>query len=480
MAKAKTITISILVILVLGFVATAVYFGFGLQSGVQVTSNNFVKPSWARLECAPTDTYEGKQNVNVPKSGISVYCGRDENTDACRVTITDIPSEWWSGAVKARYTTCNNDGTNCDSNERTLTIPDGVREHVIPTMLPKGKKFFIRFERTLFNINVEGNVIKEYKPWQLYRFVGGSKSIVRSNSCSVPGSAESKIPSDSVYPNPLTMNGGEGSKWVNYVDDWFYGPPTNVFNHPSQGEVYCTNGAIYDIVELEFKDGSLKKLEPTYSGTRADGQSLSGLGRKIQNVECCPNEPTCGSDFKFKEEDQGQSCFSDVQCPNAGQPIPKSSTSYVVWSCENNKCVESSPITTQCTTSSQCPSGQICDLSRTNYGVCIQQTGSDQCDDGICSVNENKNSCPADCTETANSCQEKASKYPWLGYEYKEVATEDCGFLCSIGIGDPKLTTESSCSPTFLKYYLIGGTILGLLIIGGIYASRRNPTRRKK
>lgn len=51
----------------------------------------------------------------------------------------------------------------------------------------------------------------------------------------------------------------------------------------------------------------------------------------------------------------------------------------------------------ECTSSSACPSGQICDLSTTGYGKCIKQEGAPYCGDGKCSIDESTISCPKDC-----------------------------------------------------------------------------------
>jgi|SRR3989344_703267 len=68
----------------------------------------------------------------------------------------------------------------------------------------------------------------------------------------------------------------------------------------------------------------------------------------------------------------GQECFSDIQCNNAGGPIPKSGTTYIKEFCNTNGICEATELfIVECTSSAFCAQGQICDTSSTNYGKCV-------------------------------------------------------------------------------------------------------------
>lgn len=63
----------------------------------------------------------------------------------------------------------------------------------------------------------------------------------------------------------------------------------------------------------------------------------------------------------------------------------------------------------ECTNNAACPGGMVCDLSASNYGKCVQQTGASYCGDGVCQRTETSNKewaeqpgtsakyCPEDC-----------------------------------------------------------------------------------
>lgn len=360
-----------------------------------VGTSTFVKPSWARLECAPTDAYEKTFGPKWLDQQTVFKC--DGFTEECRVTIEHTGSSFFDFSYTGDYKECNLDGVSGCSGKRTIVGVEGLKrgdKKVLP-MLPSGRSYV--FDSGFF-VSGENHaaVTVTWKPWKLYRFVGGAKWIVNSYSCDVVSSAKAKIRQED-YTSRLYRQGGEGTKWINYVDDWNYGPPTNVFTHQQYGEVYCSAAQIYDIVELKMSDGKLKKVEPGYSQTLPNGDRLSGLGTKLANVDCCPNEPGCDQNFEYIPEPEEKECFSDIQCFNGGGPVPTDGTHYVKYQCIQDKCRVSGEIQVECTTTAQCAGTQICDLSTTNYGKCIGQTNNDYCGDGICSINENSNICSADC-----------------------------------------------------------------------------------
>jgi len=204
---------------------------------------------------------------------------------------------------------------------------------------------------------------------------------------------------------------------LNYVNDWNYGPATNVYDYNGQ-EVYCTASQLFEIVTVQMKDGSVYKINPEYQKPSDAPDYIKSIGSRVKYVECCPQEPNCGSDFKWTEEevDPEKECWTDAQCHNAGNPVPYSSTSYVEYLCgTDGRCVESEPITVQCTSNAGCDPGQVCDLSITNYGNCIQQSGTPYCGDSFCATTESEESCPTDCAVPPSSV-------PWWFYVLVTIA----------------------------------------------------------
>jgi len=407
-----------------------------------ISTSTFVNPDWARLECSPTDGYEGIQTYNPPSNGQEITCGINENTDECRLTISNQGGGWFSGGTVSFYL-----------NGGQQTIKSGGSPLIIN--MKAGDK--ITYSYLTLGSSDKVKIVKEWKPYQLYRFVGGAKWIVNSVNCDIQTSILGNILNSDYTGSRLYKSGGEGTKWINYVNAWNYGPATNVFTHPSYGEVYCNAGQIFSIVKLQMKDGSLKRLNPSYSETTPSGDTISGMGSKLASVQCCPNEPNCGNDFKYKETQP--SCFTDIQCTNAGGPIPITQTTYVKYQCINEKCTKSSPISVECTTSAGCSNGQICDLSTTNYGKCITQIGQDYCGDGKCSITENSQICSADC-RLDNRCggwyQEPYQKdvKDWAWYNY-----------LTLGVIPPSTHSESGCKTAGWIYL----TAI-ILLIGGLGA----------
>lgn len=414
-------------------------FGF-LQN--MFTQSTFVNPDWARLECMPDDSYSGQLIKYLDKQN-SFTC--NSFTEECRLKYEYINPPW-SACKTIKIFKNNQEITLSPSNYITFKLGETI-------------KFEEQLCITLTKSFPYTKVTMEWKPWGLYRFVGGSKQLVNSANCNIISSQFSNI-LESDYPGSvLYRQGGEGTKWINYVNAWNYGPATNVFTHQTYGKVYCNAGTIYSIKTLKLQNGALVELNPLYSGQKADGTTISGMGNRLTNVQCCPNEPNCGDDFTFKPTTP--SCFTDAQCINAGQPIPITKTTYKYYTCESGKCVLKGPKTVECTSNAACQTGYICDLSRTNYGTCINQVGTTYCGDRTCDLNENEINCPADCRIDGKQCK-------WYENKVADRTTIKMWYNY-IGLGKPTvIDSGTKCITASWVYLLIAVGIImffGVLII---------------
>lgn len=457
--------------LIIGIIVILTLLGVGLFNYTDLlgatVQNLYAKPLFGRLDCQPTDSYEGKERIVMPKEGTSVYCGMNENTDECRIYIDSTETPLWSGSIRFYYKICNNDGTNCASSfTESPIIQEGTKDTLIIPSLKEGKKIFGYCEDRFTNINLQCEVIKEYKPWKLYRYVGGAKYEAKADNCqlnAISGTDKNKILKEDYSSTCCSKKGGEGTKWVNYVYDWALGINTNVVNHPNYGMVYCLAPNVYEIIKVETAGGQLKQIDPVYSINNQDVQ-LNGLGSIKGKVECCPSEPNCDpKTFKFKTGTIKE-CAGDIDCYNAGNPVAIDGKNYVLNQCINGKCKQSSPISVQCTSTSFCPNGQICDLTPTNYGKCIQQIGSG-CGDGICDSRvENNNNCQIDCPKenkdiTCNFLQDKVI-----------TNTMECqgGFftqtLCYVGLKAKTPVTTESCQTSGWVYLVILLLFVSLIV----------------
>jgi len=446
--KAKPVLIlSLSIILFLSILGTALYFGVIKQSGV--SSSDFVKPQWARLECSPLNPagYDGKLYKWLDEGQTLFKC--DQNTDQCRFRIQDSPSGSCYNplnSVKGKYQICDVNGNNCGSSIQYSICGGNPTDYIF---INNGQS--VKFATGIFVTGESKTKIEfEWKPYVLNRFVGGARFVVNSVDCSITTSTRANILSgDNV--DKLSRTGGPGLSWINYVNDWVYGPATNIVTYNSQ-QAYCSAGQVHSIVKLQVADGSLKKVDPMYKGTKPDGTAVNGLGNIIANVECCPSEPSCGSDFKYvKVVTNEKSCVSDIQCFNAGNPVSETGTTYVKYQCLSGNCIKSSPITVQCTTNAQCNNGQICDLSTTNYGSCVTQISGEYCGDGICQSTENGNTCSIDCGSSQKECSS-------FGQTYKESDSSLFGLI-------PASRGCVTSGWVYLAVFLIFITILILAVV---------------
>lgn len=427
-------------ILVVIAVAGLIYIANNNGLGLSVTgSDTFAKPQWARLECSAEDfktTY-----TNVLSSQKLYIC--QANTEFCEFSVSSS-----FGVTLLRqvyYQKCDNSGSNCGSkqtinliNQNTASLPN----------INNGESY-----RISTNIGQDSytKVMQSYNSYKLFRYYGGAKDIVNSFDCALKSGDLSKIRTQDYKTNILSRTGGVGQKWVNYVDDWVYGPATNIVKYKGQ-QGYCTGGKVYSIVKLQMKDGSLVQLNPDYTATLPSGEVINGLGSLIPGAECCPNEPSCGADFKYHQADSSsatqntKSCFSDLQCYNAGGNVPADAYHYYYYRCIEKTCQKSALVKVECTSNAQCLKGQICDLSTMNYGKCITQKQGESCGDGICQNTESGDPksayfCSADCEFTCPEGQVLKTTYKptffsilGLAQTSKSTQCEDVTFWSKYGL----------------------------------------------
>ncbi|MEK6879420.1 MAG: hypothetical protein AABY22_07430, partial [Nanoarchaeota archaeon] len=455
---------------------------------------------WARLECAPTDSYEGLQTINQFKSktntfGVPFYqvtCGIDEFTDKCDL----FSSGGKLGVGIFNWCTDSNLDYNCDSGTSERTADSTTNEQYLFPM-NKGDKLLFWCE-THLGINVDcKSLTKKYRPWGLYRFEGGRKDTIKSNTCKLtdisnPSSLMTSTKNAVVtsvnsllgaqQPTPvteLTMTGGDGYKWLNFVHDFAYGPAYNIFKYNGQ-DVYCTGSALWTIQNMQMKDGKLIPINPEYNPPSYDPNGQNGLpfqiqtiGSKIKNVECCSSEPNCDANFMIVPDKPNPTCFTDAQCQNAGNGIPTSPTSYVYQKCVSGTCQWQAEVKVECTSNLACTYPKVCD--KLNWR-CISPDPQGYCGDNTCNRDETKISCPADCgappsTGMCTNCLKFA--WNWLsGNQYCAPKPADKVFFGLISV---PLSSQSSICPLFL---LIMFGLLGLGTWFGYGLYKKNKRRK--
>jgi len=457
--RAKAITIAIFFFVGVFIIILAQLGLFGNIAGA-APEGQFAKPLWARLECSAD--LNGIVTISKLLTEQTLFpC--NANTESCSFTITDINNNFFHVAPHGIVWICDTTGNNCGSRQDfvgTQSLPD----------IKNGQAY------KFGGINVlesggfsNGKITQTYTPYKLFRFYGGAKDMVNSFDCSIQSEDLENIRSVDYKVPVLLRQGGVGQSWINYVDDWAYGPATNIYTYNGQ-QAYCNGAKLYSIVKLQMKNGNLVPLDPTYKSSLPSGDSISGMGSLITNVECCPQEPNCGSDFKYKPAGTGgvTTCFSDTQCYNAGGNVPTDITHYIKYQCISGSCQASSPITVDCTSNAGCVSPEICDLSTMNYGKCITQKSGEYCGDGICQSTENKDICSADCSEQCS----------W--YQDKTPQTKDYGlFGWRHAFNNPKIVEPTCVFASWLSLIIAGVIFLIVAIIFAVVIVMTSPKKRK-
>jgi hypothetical protein len=394
---------------VIGLVGILILGGAFLahQTGLlAITSENtLVIPLWARYQCELTTNYEGLEQTTIQKSGGWIDCGRNEYTDDCKVSVTLYGIEdFLYTKDMVSYQLCQQGGDCYNAQTKPSSGSSGSEVITLPN-IESGQTYKINCYGA-YALGEAGkktcDVTKTYKVAKIHRYTGGAIDDVSAQNCVLPNTEAGNLLSTQSLPtgNKLSYKGATGLQWINYPYAWVYSPlDLNAVQYNGQ-LAYCEAGSIYSIVKVTTKDGKTYNVAPDKSVENKEYavEGFNIVGNKIATVECCPAvSPNC-VDFKWKiDSGENKSCFSDVQCLGAGQPIVIDATKYYTQTCQSGKCKNNEPTTVECTSDRVCPSGQVCDLTLVNYGKCVDTKGQGFCGDKVCQVDESKNSCPTDC-----------------------------------------------------------------------------------
>ena len=459
--KKKIKNLILVSVLLLIVIASVLGIFFSVQQSI--VSTDFVKPLWAHLACEKSDTMSHREDtvlVSAYSTGYLLKCGDDEFTDQCNFKVLPVEGGFFTSNIKIQTKVCSDySGTRC-SNWADTFVNKGAQAGDIATNVPDQTSIRVRCAKStlgIFNTPTDCIVSKSYYRFTLIDDYGG-KYTINSKSCDIPTSSKENI----LKIDDPGVRIAKGD-WVNYVHDWVYGPPTNVFSHPTYGEVYCTGHNIYNIVKVQISDGGFEKLDPTYKGTDENNRIYNGLGTNLGEVECCPNVANCGSDFKYTTS-QGHACSTDAQCLGGGAPVAASSTSTRTQNCINKVCTWSAITTRQCTDDTACNSGLVCDtaVGSSTRWTCIGTPSVSYCGDNRCdNTKETPENCPQDC-EIDEFCEDALDGLiPGV-----TVTTTGCyggifdKALCEVGL--KKQQTQSECVHDWTFAWIL---VLALIII---------------
>ena len=386
------------------------------------------KADWGHVGCiaGATETLAGPSYADAVSS---TACTENVGTAGCNI-ILDFPiaGPFISlGTIRPEYKICNVDGSSCGNIQTAGSFSKGQSTSL---SLAAGKQ--IQFLNNLGN----GYIGKYYtftRTGAVYSLMGEENGKIftgNQGSCMISGSLAHQVVSES--PNPIPFG-----TYQNYLLD-FISVATQTYSYNGQN-VICQARQIYSITNQQMKDGSTIKIQ----------------GDNIANVDCCPSEANCGTDFKFHTS-VTRECTYSTECSNGGNPIPLSQTSAKYFTCESGTCVSHTK-SVECTSDAVCQQrhgeGYVCDLSTQNYGTCKQSIGT-FCGDGYCDIGESKATCPQDC-----SLECKAGE---------KVVTTTKNVNCKFLFWFCEQQTSQSCSSEWDWWKIIGIAFIFLLIIGGI------------
>lgn len=346
-------------------------------------------------------------------------------TDECRITLSYDKS----GLNPVQYQVCNVGGGGCYSE---VSRSWGS---VSPIYITQGKQ--IEFLDTTNILRLWGDNRKYYKYDADYRlfYLEGEENgkIYVAESCILDADLKGRVLAGGL--NELPMTGV--SRCQNYITDYVQ-VATRTYDYLGK-EVICQAREIYNIDEISLMDGSTEKIQ----------------GSRIKAVDCCPTEANCDVDFKFKP-DVEKPCTYNYECPNAGDPVAETGTTYVKYTCVSGTCKKSTPVTVQCTNNAVCVAlyddpNKVC----ANWRCKDSTVPIGKCGDGKCEsvIGETYLSCPEDCASKEGIC-------PKFWQEWRE---EGEGGLWGILPGKSAGCYTSGW--VYLVIILIIGSVLTLIIV---------------
>lgn len=369
--------IAILVVLSIGAVALLAVTGNLNIGAITETSassldyDNVYVLNWGSM-CCQAGSYKTLDGPKYADDKITTQC--KENVDTCDLIIEcagPFPA-LAIGYCKVEYNECDIGGSNCV--KRTYTIG---KYDIKQFPLQAGK------EATFLKNSALADD-RKYYTWErkgaIYRLkITENGKIVLDDSCTLSDSLKGKVLAG--IPNQIPRGNCEDDGPINYFLGYSQSY-TKTYKYKTQ-EVVCQTRTVYGIDTQTFKDGSVVRI----------------MGNKIADVECCPSESNCGTDFKFKV-DAVKECTYNYECDNGGDLFGITQTTAGYFVCQGGECVKKTK-QVECTSDSVCQTryggGYICSKAQETWGECIEAPSGPYCGDGYCDIGESKSTCAEDC-----------------------------------------------------------------------------------
>ena len=480
-SKAEKPIPAIIIVVVLSGIFIGVQFS-GLIPQTALPSGNYYQvPTINYYECAPASQKVSSPPISISSTG-SGFVTCPSNSDECDVVIKITGTGTIDNilyAYRLMYQICDISTGSCQSQIATKITPYKDAEFTIKNNMLKSQKIFIDFQRRLailpegvgYGDIVGASYYFNYKPFILWKngpFIGRVEYSSVTQGCTfttadknalIDAITNSKAILSQTSTNDNTL---QPYKTRNFAGTFIPVSTENVDTVTYNGQPgYCMNRQIFSVATLQTNSGIYNIVDTNFNNQLAS------------SVTCCPSEkePTrnCNDNFQWVDISQtpGQpsgSCSLFNPCAGIDWQPSTTAKTLVRYNCINSQCVAETK-TVDCTSNNDCVSGTTCDtLTYTCVLVPGGENGTNEKDDKI-------------------SCELKAQTQQFLGYEWISQGTTSCGFFCSIGFSQPKTTTTSYCSATFLIWWVVSGLVLVIIIaltIYGIVRARRPRHQNNK
>ena len=415
------------------------------------------KANWGHI-CCEEGAYEPKYirwADAIPNYKCNSY------TDECRIQIEVIdPPLFNLRMVVVEYDICNLDGSNCrnydyigrDGDIKTIYVPYGKEVNFInPAILGWDHRSYYKYSADYRKFYIQGEE---------------NGKIFVAKSCILNSALKQRVLAGGL--NELSKSGI--NRCQNYITDYIL-VDTKTYNYNLR-EVVCQARDIYEIDKITLLDGSTSKIQ----------------GERIKDVDCCPTEANCDEDFKFKAGVEKE-CTYNYQCPNGGEPVALTGTSYVKYQCVSGICKKSNPFIVECTNNAICVDkfnkpNMVC----VNFKCVEDDVWLGHCGDGKCEsiLGETPTSCPDDCGDWEEKKgwwdnlyllpilltlgmsvmwgwkeRKKTGKYHWLDFVI--------GGILGLGIGFALFFIIKNIIPILVTGFVLGGgALIVILVVGGI------------